>query len=133
MRIEPYLFFDGRAEEAIGFYRQVLGAELVMLMRFAENPEPEHNPPGSADKVMHAALRIGGATVMLSDGRCGGQPNFSGTALSLTVPDVATAERLYAALGEGGQVQMPFGPTFFAKGFGIVADRFGVSWMLVTE
>ena len=133
MKIEPYLFFDGRCEEAIEFYRRTLGAELVMLMRFKENPALEMNPPGSGEKVMHASFRIGGATVLASDGNCGGRPKFQGVSLSLTVPTAADAERTFAALADGGQVQMPMGQTFFASRFGMVADRFGVSWMIVAE
>lgn len=134
MQIHPYLFFDGRCEEAIEFYRQALGAEVTMLMRFKDSPEPPQPgmmPPGSDEKVMHASLRIGDATVMASDGRCLGQPNFQGFALSITAPDDAQAERLFAALGEGGQVQMPMSKTFFSSRFGMVADRFGVGWMVI--
>jgi PhnB protein len=134
MQIQPYLFFDGRCEEAIEFYRQALGAEVTMLMRVKDSPEPPQPgmmPPGSDEKVMHASLRIGDATVMASDGRCLGQPNFQGFALSITVPDDAQAERLFAALGEGGQVQMPMSKTFFSSRFGMVADRFGVGWMVI--
>ncbi len=133
MQIQPYLFFDGRCEEAIEFYRGALGAEVTMLMRFRDSPEPQDDsmlPPGAADKVMHASLRIGDATVLASDGRCQGRPSFEGFSLSLTGPDEAEAERLFAALGEGGRVQMPLGKTFFSPRFGMVADRFGVSWMI---
>jgi PhnB protein len=136
MKVQPYLFFDGRAEEAIGFYREVLGAEVLMLLRFKEAPDPPPPgavAPGAEDKVMHASLRIGQSEVMVSDGGCRGETEFKGFSLSVTVPDAAEAERLFAALGEGGQVQMPMGPTFFATRFGMVADRFGVSWMVVTE
>ena len=136
MRVEPYLFLEGRAEEAIAFYREVLGAEVLMLLRFRDAPEPPPPgavPPGSEDKVMHCSLRIGQSEIMLSDGGCGGSPSIQGVSLSLTVPDAAEAERLFALLAEGGQVQMPMGPTFFAARFGAVADRFGVSWMVVTE
>jgi PhnB protein len=136
MTIKPYLFFDGRAEEAIAFYREVLGAEVLMLMRFKECPDPPPpgaTAPGAENKVMHASLKIGDAELMLSDGNCGGQPDFRGMALALSAKDAGEAQRLFTALGAGGQVQMPFGPTFFSPGFGIVADRFGVSWMLVTE
>jgi PhnB protein len=107
-----------------------------MLMRFKDSPDPPPPgmvPPGSEDKVMHASLRIGETTVMASDGRCAGQPRFGGISLSLSVPDAAEADRLFAALGGGGQVQMPIGRTFFSPRFGIVADRFGVSWMIVAE
>ncbi len=136
MGVQPYLFFEGRCEEAIEFYRGALGAEVTALMRFRECPDPTPPgmvPPGSEDKVMHAAFRIGGATVMASDGRCSGQPRFGGVSLSVSVPDEATADRFFAALAEGGQVQMPLGKTFFSPRFGVVADRFGVSWMIVVE
>ena len=131
MQVQPYLFFDGRCEEAIEHYRRVLGAEVVMLSRFKENPEPQYNPPGSDEKVMHAAFRVGDTTVMASDGMCQGAPKFQGVSLSLTVKDAAAAERLFAALGEGGQVLMPLTKTFFSERFGMVADKFGVSWMVV--
>jgi PhnB protein len=134
MQVQPYLFFEGRCEEALGFYREALGAEVTVLMRFRESPDPPPPgmvPPGSEDKVMHAEFRVGGATLMASDGRCSGQARFGGVSLSLSVPDEATADRLFAALAEGGQVQMPIGKTFFSPRFGMVADRFGVSWMVV--
>ena len=133
MQTQPYLFFDGRCEEAIEFYRGVLGAEVTMLLRFKEGPEPQQPgmvPAGAGEKIMHASLRIGDATVLASDGRCLGQPSFQGFAVSLTVPTEAEAERLFAGLAEGGQVQMPLAKTFFSPRFGMVADRFGVSWMV---
>lgn len=134
MQIQPYLFFEGRCEEALEFYRKALGAEVTMLMRFKDNPEPAQPgmcPPQSADKIMHASFRVGDATVMASDGRCQGRPNFQGFSLSLDVPSEEQAERLFAALAEGGQVQMPLTKTFFSPRFGMVADRFGVSWMII--
>ena len=134
MQVQPYLFFDGRCEEAIEFYRNTLGAEVTMLMRFKDSPEPQQPgmiPPGAEDKVMHANLQIGDSTLMASDGRCLGQPSFQGFALSLTAPDDAEAERLFAALADGGQVQMPMSKTFFSSRFGMVADRFGVGWMVI--
>jgi PhnB protein len=133
MLVQPYLFFDGKCEEAVEFYRRALGAEVVMLMRFRDSPEPAQPgmvPPGAEDKVMHAALRIGDTMVLGSDGRCLGQPDFRGFALSLTAADEAEADRLFAALAEGGQVQMALSKTFFSPRFGMVADRFGVSWMV---
>jgi len=133
MQIQPYLFFDGRCEEAVEFYKSKLGAKVEMLMRFRENPEPAANPPGSDDKVMHACLRIGDTAVMASDGNCAGKPSFQGFSLSLTAKDEPEARRLFATLGEGGQVQTPFAQTFFSPGFGMVADRFGVSWMVIVE
>ena len=131
MLVQPYLFFDGRCEEAVEFYKGALGAEVTMLMRFKDNPEPQANPTGAEDKVMHTSFRIGDTTVMGSDGRCQGRPSFQGFALSLTAPNDAEAERLFAALAEGGQVQMPLAKTFFSSRFGMVADRFGVPWMIV--
>jgi PhnB protein len=131
MIVQPYLFFDGRCDEAIEFYKKAIGAEVTMLMRFKESPEPAQVPPGADNKVMHAALRIGETTVMASDGNCQGKPSFHGISLSLTAPDVARADKLFAALADGGQVQMPLSKTFFAPRFGMVADRFGVSWMII--
>jgi PhnB protein len=131
MQVQPYLFFDGRCAEALEFYRDRLAAKLEMLMHFKDNPEPAANPPGAADKVMHACVRIGDTAVMASDGQCTGRPSFQGFALSLTAADDAEARRLFTALGDGGQVQMPLGKTFFASSFGMVSDRFGVSWMVV--
>ena len=133
MRIEPYLFFNGRCEEAVEFYKKALGAEVLMLMRFKESPEP-HPPgmlaPGSENKIMHVSLRIGDASVMASDGRCTGQADFQGFSLSLTVANEAEAGRKFAALADGGQVQMPLGKTFWSPCFGMVTDRFGVGWMV---
>ena len=133
MQVQPYLFFDGRCEEAIQFYRTALGAELGMLMRFKDSPEPQQPgmvPPGSENKVMHSCFKLGDQRVMASDGRNEGKPNFQGFALSLAAKDEAEADKLFAALGEGGQVQMPLTRTHFAARFGMVADRFGVSWMV---
>ena len=133
MQVQPYLFFDGRAEEAAAFYRKTLGAEVTMLMHFKDSPDPQMSPPNSsnADKVMHMSLRIGESTILGSDGRCTGQPNFQGFALALHPASVAEAEGLFAALSEGGQVQMPLTKTFFSPSFGMLADRFGVGWMVV--
>jgi len=134
MQVQPYLFFDGRAEEAIKFYGEVLGAEVTALLRYKDSPEPpppDMVPPGSENKVMHASFRLGDTTVMASDGRCLGQPSFQGISLSLTVADDNEAERVYTALADGGQVQMPLAKTFFSSRFGMVADRFGVSWMII--
>ena len=134
MQVQPYLFFEGRAEEAIEFYRRTLKAEVQMLMRNCESPEPPPPgmlPPGSEEKVMHASLRIGDSVVMASDGRCSGKPDFRGVSLSITVADDAAAERTFAALAEGGQVHMPLAKTFFSSRFGMLADRFGVPWMVV--
>lgn len=131
MQIQPYLFFEGRCEEALTFYRGALGAEVTMLMRFKDSPDPGMVAPGAGDKVMHASVRIGDTTVMASDGRCQGSQDFHGFSLSLTVPNEVEAERVFGALAEGGQVQMPLTKTFFSPRFGMVADRFGVSWMVL--
>lgn len=133
MLVQPYLFFDGKCEEALDFYRRAIGAEVTVLMRWKNSPDPQMTMPGAEDKVMHSELRIGDTMVMASDGRCQGKPEFQGFALSLTAADIAEADRLFAALGEGGQVQMPLSETFFSPRFGMVADRFGVSWMVYVE
>ncbi len=130
--VQPYLFFDGRCEEALEFYRQTLGAEVTILMRFKESPEKAACGPVPEEKVMHASFRIGGATMMASDGRCAGQPSFQGFALSVSVPTEAETEKLFNALANGGQVQMPLAKTFFSPRFGMVTDRFGVAWMILT-
>lgn len=133
MQVQPYLFFDGRCEEALDFYRQALGAEVTLLMRYKDNPEPHvqgMSPPGSENKVMHSSFHIGETTLMASDGQCLGRPNFHGFSLSLTLSSVAEAERLFGVLGDGGQVQMPLTKTFFSPIFGMLSDRFGVSWMI---
>ena len=133
MRVEPYLNFDGRCEEAIEFYKSALGAKVDRLMRFKECPEP-HAPgmtPGIENKVMHASLRIGDSVVMASDGQCLGHGKFDGTSLTLSVSNDAEAERVFAALGNGGKVGMPLTKTFFSSRFGMVNDRFGVPWMIL--
>ena len=133
MQVQTYLFFDGRCEEALEFYRRTLGAEVTALMRFEDSPEPPAPgmvPPGAERKVMHASFRVGQTTLLASDGRCEGKLDFRGFSLSITAANDAEAERLFAALAEGGQVQMPLTRTFFSSRFGMVADRFGVSWMV---
>jgi PhnB protein len=134
MSVQPYLFFEGRCEEALEFYSRALGAKVELLMRYSESPEPPPPgklPPGSANKVMHASFRVGDTVLAASDGLCSGTPEFSGFSLSVTAPNAAEAERLYAALAEGGQVLTPLSETFFSPRFGMVADRFGLSWMVI--
>lgn len=147
MTTQPYLFFDGRCDEALQYYRDVFGAEIGCLMRFRDNPdfaktEADSAPaaggasgcasPGDPDKVMHGSVRIGGTEILVSDGLCSGSPRFEGFSLSFPVPDEATADRVFGRLAaDGGTVQMPIGPTFFSPRFGMVADRFGVSWMVI--
>ena len=133
MRVDPYLVFDGRAEEAAAFYRQALGAEVTTMLRFKDAPKsagPSMNPPGTEEKIMHMSLKIGDATILGSDGYCSGKPDFKGMSLTLSAADDAEAKRLFSALSEGGQIQVPLASTFFASSFGILSDRFGVGWMV---
>ncbi len=131
MKISPYLHFDGRCDEAIEFYQKALGAELQFMVRFKENPEPQYNPPGMDEKIMHANLLIGETQIMVSDGRCMGDAKFEGITLSIEAADAAEADRLFSALAEGGKVIMPQSQTFFSPRFGMVADKFGVHWMVI--
>ena len=131
--LQPYLNFNGRCEEALDFYRTALGAEVEVLMRFKDSPEPHPPgmcPPGTENKVMHSSFRVGNIQLMASDCRSEGRPSFQGFSLALTVSNPAEADRLFSALEKGGQVQMPLGKTFFSPRFGVVADRFGLSWMI---
>jgi PhnB protein len=128
--VQPYLFFGGRCDEAIQFYRQALGAEVLMLSRFKDSPEPGMAQPGMEEKVMHASFRVGDTTLMASDGQCEGEGKFEGFSLSITVPDEAEAERVFGALSENGQVTMPLEKTFWSPRFGMLTDRFGVGWMV---
>lgn len=131
MKVNPYLYFNGRCEEALEFYKRALGAKVQFLMRFKENPAPEHNPPGMDEKVMHADMLVGETHIMASDGMCAGDAKFAGVTLTIQAADAAEADRLFVALGDGGKVQMPIGEMFFSPRFGMVADRFGVSWMVL--
>jgi PhnB protein len=135
MKVEPYLNFDGRCEEAIEFYKSAIGAEVTMLMRFKDSPEKPAVgmcPPGADNKIMHASLRIGDSTVMASDCHSQGKPNFEGISLSISAANDAQAERAFAALsGNGGKVCAPLTKTFFSSKFGVATDRFGVTWMIV--
>lgn len=133
MEIQPYLFFEGRCEEAATYYRDALGAEISMLLRYKESPEPpppDMLPPNSGHKIMHCTLRIGDTTVMASDGVCTGQPAFKGFSLSLNLTNRKQAEQYFTALADGGKVDMPLENTFWAPLFGMVTDRFGVQWMI---
>jgi PhnB protein len=129
--VQPYLFFGGRCEEAIEFYRGAIGAEVQMLARFKDSPEPQQGVPANfGEKVMHASLRVGDSILMVSDGRCEEETKFEGFSLSLTVPDEAAADRAFAALSAGGEVTMPLMKTFWAPKFGMLEDKFGVGWMV---
>ncbi len=135
MNVGAYLFFNGRCEEALNFYAEKLGAEITVIMRNKEAPEPGMTPPEAGDKIMHANFKIGDTILMASDGMCDGSvnPGHHGYALSISVTDPAEGERLLAAVAEGGKVEMPFQKTFWAKGFGMAHDKFGVLWMLNCE
>jgi PhnB protein len=133
MQVQPYLSFEGRCDEAIEFYKKAVGAKVDMLMRFKESPDQSMVTPASKDKVMHAAVHIGDTQLLMSDGRCQGSPNFTGIALALSAPSDADAERMFTALADGGQVRMPLTKTFFSSRFGMLADKFGVGWMVLVE
>ena len=133
MSVQPYLFFNGRCEEALEFYRQAGGAEVEMLSRFRDAPEPGMAQPGMENKVMHASFKIGDTLVMASDGRCNGQPRFEGFSLSVVLPDEQKAESVFDALAKDGNVTMPLTKTFWAPKFGILEDRFGVGWMVSVQ
>lgn len=131
MQVQPYLFFDGRCEEAIEFYKAKLGATVEMMMRYKDSPDKSGCPAGAENKVMHASFKIGDTTVMGSDGNNTGKPDFKGFSLAISAKDDADAERLFKTLSEGGQVQMPMAETFFASRFGMLADKFGIGWMIM--
>ena len=131
MQVQPYLFFDGRCDEALEFYKDKLGAKVGMLMRFKDAPDQSMVAPGAREKVMHAQVQIGDTTVLASDGRCLGRPNFQGFALTISANSEAEVETMFAALAEGGQVTMPMAKTFFSPKFGMCADKFGVGWMVL--
>jgi PhnB protein len=132
MQVQSYLMFNGRCEEAVKFYQKALGAKVEMMMRFKEAPEG-HCAPGNEDKIMHSSFQIGDTVVMASDGMMQGKPEFKGFSLTLNPKTEAEAERLFAALSDGGQVHQPLIKTFFSPKFGVVADRFGVSWMVLVD
>ncbi|HUC48420.1 MAG TPA: VOC family protein [Xanthobacteraceae bacterium] len=131
MLVQPYLFFGGRADEAIEFYKKTVGAKPKMLMRFKDAPDQSMVAPGSAEKVMHAAVDIGDSTVLISDGRCTGATEFKGFSLVVSAPSEAEADKVFGALSDGGQVDMPLAKAFFAKRFGMLTDKFGVGWMVI--
>lgn len=131
--VTPYLFFDGNLEEALEFYKRAAGAQVDVVMRYSEAPDqppPGMLAPGFEHKIMHSSFRIGETTIMASDG-CGTEPvQFKGFSLALTVPTAEEAERAFAALAEGGKVEMPLGKTFWSPLFGMLADRYGIGWMV---
>jgi len=136
MQTQIYLFFDGRTEEALDFYKKTLGVEVEALMRFKDAPgpnDPNCPPPKNPNAVMHSSFKLGDQRVMASDGNSGGKPEFKGFSLTLAVGTEAEADELFASLSEGGQVQQPLMPTFFSPKFGMVQDKFGVGWMVLVN
>jgi PhnB protein len=131
MHVQPYLDFNGRCDEALEFYKKAVGAEVAMLMRWKDSPDKSMCTAENADKVMHSQFQIGDSTIMASDGRCSGKPNFHGIALTISAETEAEADKLFNGLAEGGQVTMPLAKTFFSPKFGMVADKFGVGWMVL--
>jgi len=133
MQVQPYLFFDGRCDQALEFYKTAVGADVKMLMRWKDSPDPSMCTPGNADKVMHAQFQVGETTIMTSDGRNTGAPKFEGFALTIAAKTEAEADKLFGALSDGGQVTMPMHKTFFSPRFGMLADKFGVNWMILVQ
>lgn len=134
MNVQPYLYFEGRSQEAIDFYKSAIGAKVEMVMHFKDAPAEMQAQiaPGLADKVMHACIKVGDTPVFVSDGHCkGGTLSFQGITLTINADSDAEADKLFASLGKDGQVQMPMSETFFATRFGMVADKFGVGWMVL--
>jgi PhnB protein len=137
MRVEPYLNFDGRCEEAIEFYKKAIDAKVTALMRFKDQPKQDPNcpggvmPPETNEKIMHVSLQVGSSTMMASDCHCKGNPKFEGISLSLIARTPGEAERMFINLSESGKVCVPLGKTFFSESFGVVTDRFGVNWMII--
>jgi PhnB protein len=134
MHVNPYLSFEGRCEEAIEFYKKAVGAKVQQMMRFKDAPADTCGPqvtPGTENKIMHASLTVGDSLMMASDGRCMGQAKFDGISMSLAADNDADAEKYFANLSEGGKVHVPMSKTFFSSRFGMVQDRFGVTWMVI--
>jgi PhnB protein len=131
MNVQPYLSFEGRAQEAIDFYKTALGAKVEAIMQFKDAPPDMQTNMPHKDKVMHSAFKVGDTTIMATDGQCSGKSEFSGITLTLNANSDAEAEKLFNALAQGGKVNMPMAETFFATRFGMVADKFGVGWMVL--
>ena len=131
MLVQPYLNFEGRCDEALDFYKKAIGAKVGVLMRWKDSPDKSMSNPGNENKVLHSQFQVGDTTIMASDGRCSGKPNFHGIALSISASSEAEAEKIFNELAEGGQVQMPLAKTFFSPKFGMLADKFGVGWMVI--
>jgi PhnB protein len=133
MHVQPYLDFNGRCDEALDFYKKAIGANVDMVMRWKDAPDKSMCTPQNADKVMHSQFKVGDTTVMASDGRISGKPSFQGITLCINAANEAEADKMFNGLADGGQVQMPLGKTFFSPRFGMVADKFGVGWMVIVQ
>ena len=131
MNVQPYISFEGRAQEAIDFYKTALGAQVEVVMQFKDAPPDMQANMPNKDKVMHSAFKVGDTTIMATDGQCSGKSEFSGITLTITANSDAEADKLFNALAQGGKVNMPMSETFFATRFGMVADKFGVGWMVL--
>ncbi len=130
MRVQTYLSFDGRCQEALEFYRDALNAKIGQVVRVRDIPQ---GPPGAdANHVVYAQLQVGETTLLAMDGGCAGQSAFAGFSLSLIAATDEETERLFGRLAEGGAVRAALAPTFFSSRYGMVADRFGVNWMVLT-
>jgi PhnB protein len=128
--LNPYLFYSGNCEAAFKYYEKVLGGKIEFMMRANEGPADMKPEPGFENKIMHVRMSVGGQVLMASDAPPGHFHNPQGFAVSLTVHDLAEAERKFKALAEGGKETMPFTKTFYAKGFGMCTDQFGTPWMV---
>ncbi len=131
MNVQPYLSFEGRTQEALDFYKSALGAKVDMVMHFKDAPPDMQGNMPNKDKIMHSAFHIGDTQIMATDGECSGKSSFSGIKLTLNAASNGEAEKLFNALAQGGKVGMPLAETFFAHRFGMVADKFGVGWMVL--
>jgi PhnB protein len=132
MEFNTYLFFNGQCADAFKFYAKVLGGK-VETIPYAGSPAEKDIPAEWRDKIMHARLSVGDAVLMGSDAPPAHYQKPQGFSVSASVKDVGEGERIFNGLSEGGQVQMPFTPTFWAAGFGMCVDRFGIAWMVNCE
>ena len=130
MRVESYLFFKGQCEEAMNFYKDTVGLEVLFMMRFSESPDQSMTQPGMEDKIMHASVKIGDTPLMMSDGDCNGEMEFKGSSLSIGLDNEDEAKRIFDAMSAGGTVTMPLMKTFWSPCFGMFKDKFGIDWMI---
>jgi PhnB protein len=133
MNISTHLGFDGKCEEAMKFYESTFGGKINFKMTWAESPMCDQVGEDFQDKIMHASLKVGDTIVMGADAPPGRYQKPQGIVVSVSVAQVEDAERVFKTLAEGGSVQMPFQETFWAKGFGMLTDRFAIPWMVNCE